>query len=77
VAEKLDVGYAISIALFGGVIALIAFAHYVLELNPILSFWLAYVMTRPLGASIGDEMSQSSHVTKRDQAPPSLVAAEA
>ena len=32
-----------------------------LKLNPVLSFWLAYILTRPLGASIGDEMSQSSH----------------
>ena len=26
-----------------------------------LAFWLAYIMTRPLGASIGDFMSQHSH----------------
>jgi uncharacterized membrane-anchored protein len=60
-AEKLDLGYAVSIALFGGLIALVAFAHYALKANPILTFWLAYILTRPLGASIGDEMSQSSH----------------
>jgi uncharacterized membrane-anchored protein len=61
VAEKADLGYAVSIAIFGGAIALVAFAHYALKLNPILSFWLAYILTRPLGASIGDEMSQNSH----------------
>jgi uncharacterized membrane-anchored protein len=61
VAEKADLGYAVSIAIFGGAIALVTFAHYVLKLNPILSFWLAYILTRPLGASIGDEMSQNSH----------------
>jgi uncharacterized membrane-anchored protein len=60
VAEKADLGYALSIAIFGGAIALVAFAHYVLKMNPILSFWLAYILTRPLGASIGDEMSQNS-----------------
>src|SRR3954454_14690405 len=59
-AEKADLGYAVSIALFGGLIAAVAFAHYVLRLNPILSFWLAYILTRPLGASIGDWMSQNS-----------------
>jgi len=59
-AEKLDLGYAVSIGIFGGLIALVTFAHYVLKLNPILSFWLAYILTRPLGASIGDEMSQNS-----------------
>jgi uncharacterized membrane-anchored protein len=60
-AEKADLGYAVSIALFGGVIALVAVAHYALKLNAVLSFWLAYILTRPLGASIGDEMSQTSH----------------
>jgi uncharacterized membrane-anchored protein len=60
-AEKADLGYAVSIAIFGGAIALVAFAHYALKLNAVLSFWLAYILTRPLGASIGDEMSQASH----------------
>lgn len=60
-AEKLDLGYGISIGIFGAIIAVIAFAHYVLKANAILTFWLAYVLTRPLGASIGDEMSQHSH----------------
>ncbi len=30
-------------------------------MNAVLSFWLACILTRPLGASIGDEMSQHSH----------------
>src|SRR3954451_3723236 len=60
VAEKADLGYAISIAIFGGVIGLIAVAHYGLKVNAVLTFWLAYIMTRPLGASIGDELSQNS-----------------
>jgi uncharacterized membrane-anchored protein len=60
-AEKADLGYAVSIAIFGGAIAAVTFAHYVLNVNAILSFWLAYILTRPLGASIGDEMSQNSH----------------
>jgi uncharacterized membrane-anchored protein len=61
VAEKADLGYLISIAIFGGAIALVAFAHYVLRMGPVLSFWLAYILTRPLGASIGDGLSQHSH----------------
>jgi uncharacterized membrane-anchored protein len=60
-AEKLDLGYAVSIAIFGGLIAAVTFAHYALRMNAVLSFWLAYILTRPLGASIGDEMSQHSH----------------
>src|SRR3954452_20705408 len=61
VAEKASLGYGISIAIFGGVIALIAVVHFVLHATAVLTFWLAYIMTRPLGASIGDFMSQHSH----------------
>jgi uncharacterized membrane-anchored protein len=61
VGEKASLGYAVSIGIWGGAIALVAFAYYVLHAGPVLSFWLAYILTRPLGASIGDEMSQNSH----------------
>ena len=60
-AEKADLGYAVSIGIFGSAIALVALAHFALKMNAILSFWLAYILTRPLGASIGDEMSQHDH----------------
>jgi uncharacterized membrane-anchored protein len=61
VAEKADLGYGVSIAIFGAAIAVVAVAHFVFKLNAVLSFWLAYILTRPLGASIGDFMSQKSH----------------
>ena len=61
VAEQFSLGYGVSIALFGGAIAVVTFAHFALRLNAVLAFWLAYILTRPLGASIGDWMSQSSH----------------
>jgi uncharacterized membrane-anchored protein len=61
VAEKFSLGYGVSIAIFAGVIALIALAYYGFKANAVLTFWLAYIMTRPLGASIGDFMSQKSH----------------
>jgi uncharacterized membrane-anchored protein len=60
-AEKLDLGYAVSILIFGGLIAAVTLGHYAFGLNAVLAFWLAYILTRPLGASIGDEMSQNSH----------------
>jgi uncharacterized membrane-anchored protein len=61
VAERADLGYAVSIAIFAGAIAIVAIAHYAFKVNAVLSFWLAYILTRPLGASIGDEMSQHDH----------------
>ena len=60
VAEQLSLGYGISIAIFGAIIALITLAHFAFGVNAVLTFWLAYIMTRPLGASIGDFMSQNS-----------------
>src|SRR3954447_8605418 len=59
-AEKFDLGYGVSIAIFGGLIAAVVVAHFAFKLNAVLAFWLAYILTRPLGASIGDFMSQSS-----------------
>jgi uncharacterized membrane-anchored protein len=58
VAEKLSLGYLVSALIFGGLIAATAFAHFRLGLGAILAFWLAYILTRPLGASIGDFLSQ-------------------
>jgi uncharacterized membrane-anchored protein len=58
VAEKFDLGYLNTGLLFGSIIAAITFAHYVLKLDAILAFWLAYILTRPLGASFGDLLSQ-------------------
>lgn len=57
-AESFDLGYLTTGALFGAIIAVIAFAYYVLDLNSIAAFWLAYILTRPLGASFGDLLSQ-------------------
>src|SRR3954469_18404140 len=60
VAEQFSLGYGISIAIFGAVIGLITIGYYAFKLNAVLAFWLAYIMTRPLGASIGDFLSQHS-----------------
>ena len=57
-AERLNLGYLISLLLFAGMIAAVTVAHYVFRLNAVLAFWIAYILTRPLGASIGDYLSQ-------------------
>ena len=43
---------------FAGLIAAIALA-FKFGLNAVLSFWLVYILTRPLGAALGDWLSQS------------------
>ena len=64
IAEKYNLGYGKSVALFAGLIALIAIAHWKFKLNAILAFWAAYVLTRPLGASIGDLLSQPRQIAE-------------
>ena len=59
VAEGLSLGYLTSLVIFGVLIALVAFVHFRLKMNAVLAFWIAYVLTRPLGASIGDYLSQA------------------
>ena len=57
-AEKFSLGYLVSALIFGGLIALVYIAHR-FKINAVLTFWVAYILTRPLGASIGDYLSQS------------------
>ena len=57
-AERFSVGYWQSAVLFAGLIAAVYVAHVRFALNAVLAFWLAYILTRPLGASIGDYLSQ-------------------
>jgi uncharacterized membrane-anchored protein len=56
--EALGLGFQFGVIAFGALIALISLA-FSLGANPVLSFWLAYILTRPLGASLGDLVSQS------------------
>ncbi len=56
-AESFGLGYFISGILFCSLIAAVAIA-WRLGLHPVLAFWIAYILTRPVGASLGDYLSQ-------------------
>ncbi|MGW5047551.1 COG4705 family protein [Streptomyces griseoluteus] len=58
VSERMDLGYWLAAVLFALAIAAVALAHFALGLDAVWSFWIAYILTRPLGASIGDYLSQ-------------------
>jgi uncharacterized membrane-anchored protein len=58
IAERFDVGYWKSAVLFGGLIVAVYVAWRIFDINEVLAFWCAYILTRPLGASIGDFLSQ-------------------
>ncbi len=56
--EALGLGFQLGVIVFGLLIAAFA-ALYWLGVNAVFTFWLAYILTRPLGASLGDFLSQS------------------
>jgi uncharacterized membrane-anchored protein len=56
--EALQLGFRLGVLVFGALLAAVALAYY-RGANPILTFWIAYVLTRPLGASLGDLLSQA------------------
>ena len=58
VAEQFALGYLATGILFGMIIASLTIGYFFLGLNSILGFWLVYILTRPLGASFGDLLSQ-------------------
>ena len=58
-AEGLKLGYAHSALLFGGMIAAVTAIFFLFKGNAIACFWIAYILTRPLGASCGDLLVQS------------------
>lgn len=53
-ANSMHLGYFASGLLFAAVIAVPALAWWRFNLNPVVAFWFAYVLTRPLGASFAD-----------------------
>jgi uncharacterized membrane-anchored protein len=56
--EALGLGFNIGVLVFSSLIVAIA-AAYVFGANGVLAFWIAYILTRPLGASFGDLLSQA------------------
>jgi uncharacterized membrane-anchored protein len=56
--EALGLGFQVGVFVFAGLIAAIAAAYY-MGASPVLTFWLAYILTRPLGAALGDLLTQA------------------
>ncbi|MGH1407411.1 MAG: COG4705 family protein [Rhodomicrobiaceae bacterium] len=57
-AEGLGLGYLPSALVYAVIISIIGVCYWLQKLNGILAFWLAYILTRPMGASFGDLFSQ-------------------
>lgn len=61
-ANTFGLGYFGSIWLFAAIIAVPALGWFRLGMGSILSFWFAYVITRPLGASVADWLAKPEGV---------------
>jgi uncharacterized membrane-anchored protein len=60
-AISLDLGFFDSVVLFAGIIAIPAIGWWHFNMNPIVAFWFAYIVTRPLGASFADGFSKNTN----------------
>lgn len=61
VAEGFALGFGVSALVFAALIGVITLGYHRFGTNAVLAFWIAYILTRPLGASIGDLLSQPTH----------------
>lgn len=57
-SERLGLGYAVALAIFAAGIAIVYALYRLRLMNGVLAFWIAYILTRPLGASAGDLLTQ-------------------
>jgi uncharacterized membrane-anchored protein len=62
-AVSLNLGFRDSALLFGAIILIPAVGWSRLRMNPIVAFWFAYVVTRPLGASFADWFGKPHNIT--------------
>ena len=58
-AESFNLGFAVSLAIFAGGILVVALLWKRGLVSEVTGFWICYILTRPLGASLGDLLSQS------------------
>jgi uncharacterized membrane-anchored protein len=58
VATDTGLGFERGALVFSGLIALVAVAHFYTNLSSSLLFWAAYILTRPLGATLGDTLTK-------------------
>lgn len=59
-ADDLGFGFVNSALLISGLLILIILLHYFTKISGTLLFWLAFVLTRPFGATFGDVLTKSA-----------------
>ena len=61
VSERFQLGYWEAGLIFAFLIGSVVVARFRFHLNEVVAFWIAYILTRPLGASLGDYLTQRPH----------------
>lgn len=59
-ADNSGLGFSGGALLIGGSIAVVSLLYYVTRLNRVVLFWVAFVLTRPFGATFGDWLTKSA-----------------
>jgi len=57
-ADVVGLGFRDSALLLSGIMLALLAAHYFTRINSMVLFWIAFVLTRPLGATGGDSLSK-------------------
>lgn len=58
-ADSSRVGFAGEALLISGALTLTIVAKYLTDISPVVLFWVAFVLTRPLGATVGDLLTKT------------------
>jgi len=61
-ADNTGLGFLGGAALISAVIALIVIAYYYSRINRVMLFWIAFVLTRPFGATFGDLLTKPARI---------------
>jgi uncharacterized membrane-anchored protein len=59
-ADDSGLGFAGGAALITGLLVLIAAAYFLTPISRVVLFWLAFILTRPFGATVGDVLTKST-----------------
>lgn len=59
-ADDSGLGFAGGVILISSALALVVLAHYITKISAIILFWIAFVLTRPFGATFGDLLTKST-----------------
>jgi uncharacterized membrane-anchored protein len=58
--DNMGFSYLLGAAITGGIIVFVVLLHYYTKINHILLFWIAFIFTRPFGATFGDFLTKPS-----------------